>query len=127
MTLSNTVAFFGMRVIQFYADKDMEEVLEINKKLKFILYIILCMTGPVIGILICGIICSKIGGYASKNGMIFILFLNIIACIASLLITATLNPFFIFRGMLAIFILLCRCYPFARRCYYFFFTKKFKR
>ena len=92
MTLSNTVAFFGMRVIQFYADKYMEEVLEIKEKLKFILYIILCMTGPVIGILICGIICSKIGGYASKNGMIFILLLNILACIASLLITATLNP-----------------------------------
>ena len=82
MTISNTVAFFGMRVIQFYADKYMDLVLNISQNIKFILYIILCMTGPVFGILICGIICSKIGGYGSKNGMIFILILNIIACIS---------------------------------------------
>ena len=91
MSISNTVAFFGMRIIQFYADKYMELVLKISKKIKFFLYIILCMTGPVVGILICGIICSKIGGYTSKNGMIFILALNIIACVSSVFITATLN------------------------------------
>ena len=91
MSISNTVVFFGIRVIQFYADKYMEVILKIEENLKFILYIIICMTGPVVGILICGIICSKIGGYTSKNGMIFILVLHIIACISSLFITATLN------------------------------------
>ena len=91
MSISNTVAFFGMRVIQFYADKYMELILKISESIKFILYIVLCMTGPVVGILICGIICSKIGGYTSKNGMIFILALNIIACISSVFMTATLN------------------------------------
>ena len=93
MVIGNTVAFFGMRVIQFFADAYMEEVLDVKKEIKFILYIVLCMTGPVLGILICGIICSKIGGYASKNGMIFIIILNIIACITSHLITLTLNSF----------------------------------
>ena len=93
MSIGNTVAFFGMRVIQFYADEYMGTVLKIEKKVKSILYVVLCMTGPVLGILICGIICSKLGGYASKNGMIFIIILNIIACISSHFITLTLNPF----------------------------------
>ena len=93
MAIGNTVAFFGMRVIQFYADEYMGTVLGIEKKIKFILYVVLCMTGPVLGILICGIICSKLGGYASKKGMIFIIILNVIACISSHFITLTLNPF----------------------------------
>ena len=82
-----------MRVIQFYADKYMEKVLHVEESKKFIYYIVLCMTGPVIGILICGVIITKIGGYASKNGMIFILILNIIACIISIFITISLNTF----------------------------------
>ena len=93
ISLGNTVAFFGMRVIQFYADKYMEKVLHVEESKKFIYYIVLCMTGPVIGILICGVIITKIGGYASKNGMIFILILNIIACIISIFITISLNTF----------------------------------
>ena len=93
MSLGNTVAFFGMRVIQFYADKYMEKVLDVEENNKFIYYIVLCMTGPILGILICGIIMSKIGGYTSKKGMIFILILNIAACIISLFITISLNTF----------------------------------
>ena len=49
------------------------------------------MTGPILGVLICGIICSKIGGYTSRKGMHFILTLNVVACISSIFITATLN------------------------------------
>ena len=93
MSIGNTVAFFGMRVIQFYADKYMELVLNIEESKKFAYYIVLCMTGPILGILICGIIITKIGGYASKKGMIFILVLNIIGSIISLFFTVTLNAF----------------------------------
>ena len=93
MSIGNTVAFFGMRVIQFYADKYMDLVLKIEESRKFFYYIVLCMTGPVLGIIICGIIMTKIGGYASKNGMIFILILNIIAAFISIFITVTLNSF----------------------------------
>ena len=93
MSIGNTVGFFGMRVIQFYADKFMEFVLDVETSQKFIYYIVLCMTGPVFGIIICGLICSKIGGYSSRNGMIFILILNIIACISSSFITISLNQF----------------------------------
>ena len=92
MSISNTVAFFGARVIQFYADKYMEVVLKIKQNIKYFLFIFLCLTGPSFGNIISGIICTKIGGYASKNGMKFILLLNIIACFSSIFITATLNP-----------------------------------
>ena len=49
MSISNTVAFFGMRVIQYYADKYMEKVLKISENIKHILYIIICITGPIVG------------------------------------------------------------------------------
>ena len=93
MSIGNTVAFFGMRIIQFYADKYMELVLDVEETKKFIFYILLCMTGPIFGIIICGIIMTKIGGYGSKKGMIFILVLNFLACVSSLFITITLNTF----------------------------------
>jgi len=92
-SIGNTVAFFGMRVIQFYADKFMELVLDVNKNMKFIYYIVLCLTGPVFGIIICGLICTKIGGYTSKKGMIFILILNVIACVSSSFITISLHQY----------------------------------
>ena len=82
-----------MRVIQFYADKYMELVLNVNKNIKFIYFIILCVSGPILGVIIIGIIMQKIGGYGSKNGMIFIIILNAIASFVSILITLTLNTF----------------------------------
>ena len=92
-SIGNTVAFFGMRVIQFYADKFMELVLDVQKSMKFIYYIVLCLTGPVFGIIICGLICTKIGGYTSKKGMIFIFSLNVIACVSSSFITISLHQY----------------------------------
>ena len=96
MSIGNTVAFFGMRVIQFYADKYMELVLDVDKNVKFVYYIVLCLTGPILGIVIVGLIMQKIGGYGSRNGMIFILVLNTVAAFDSLLYSATLNTFLSF-------------------------------
>ena len=93
MTIGNTVAIFGVRVIQFYADKYMEVVLGVDKNAKFIYFIVLCITGPILGILIVGIIMQKIGGYGSRNGMIFIIILNAVASIVSMIFPATLNTF----------------------------------
>ena len=93
MSLGNTVAFFGMRVIQFYADIYMEVVLDVDKDIKFIYFIVLCITGPILGILIIGFIMQKIGGYGSRNGMIFIIILNVVASGVSMLFSATLNTF----------------------------------
>ena len=93
MSIGNTVAIFGVRVIQFYADKYMEVVLGVDKNAKFIYFIVLCITGPILGILIVGIIMQKIGGYGSRNGMIFIIILNAVASIVSMIFPATLNTF----------------------------------
>ena len=51
------------------------------------------MTGPIVGIIVCGLIITKIGGYGSKNGMKFILLLNIIGSVISIFITVSLNTF----------------------------------
>ena len=93
MSLGNTVAFFGMRIIQFYADKYMTLVLKVEESMKFVYYIILSITGPIVGILIIGIIMQKIGGYASRNGMYLIIILNVIASVISIMITISLNTF----------------------------------
>ena len=93
MSIGNTTAFFGMRIIQFYADKYMDLVLNVEPTQKNIYFIVLCITGPIIGILIIGFIMQKIGGYGSRKGMILIIILNIIADFISLLFTATLNVF----------------------------------
>ena len=82
-----------MRVIQFYADKYMEIVLDVEKEVKFVYFIVLCITGPILGILIVGFIMQKIGGYGSRNGMIFIIVLNVVAAIVSMIFPATLNTF----------------------------------
>jgi len=82
-----------MRVIQFYADKYMELVLDVDKNVKFIYYTVLCITGPILGVLIIGIIMQKIGGYGSRKGMILIIILNTIGAFISLVFTLTLNTF----------------------------------
>ena len=93
MSIGSTVAFLGMRVIQFYADKYMELVLDVDKNVKFIYYTVLCITGPILGVLIIGIIMQKIGGYGSRKGMILIIILNTIGAFISLVFTLTLNTF----------------------------------
>ena len=93
MSIGNTVAFFGMRVIQFYADKYMELVLEVDKNVKFIYFIVLIITGPIIGILIIGFVMQKIGGYGSRNGFILIIVLNAVASVVAMIFPATLNTF----------------------------------
>jgi MFS family permease len=59
MSIGNTVAFFCMRVLQFHAEIFMEKVLKVEENLRFIFFILLVLAGPVIGIIICGIICKK--------------------------------------------------------------------
>ena len=93
MSIGNTIAFFGMRIIQFYADKYMDVVLNVEPKAKNVYFIVLCITGPIFGVLIVGMIMQKIGGYGSRKGMILIIILNTVAAFISLLFTATLNTF----------------------------------
>lgn len=93
MSIANTVCYFGMRVLQFYADRYMTDFLDVPDSVKFYYYFIICVTGPLIGVISGGIICSKLGGYVSKNGMIFILICFGVAALSSSFIGLNNNTF----------------------------------
>ena len=85
-SLCNSVAFFGIGVVQFYGDKYMEIVLEIDKAYRFILFGILCLFGPTTGMVCGGIICSKLGGYIKRSSMTFVILCMAISSVISMLI-----------------------------------------
>ena len=72
-SLCNSVAFFGIGVVQFYGNKYMEKVLEIGESIRFILFALLCLFGPTSGMVFGGILCSKLGGYIKRRSMAFVI------------------------------------------------------
>ena len=82
-TLSNSTIWFGMSVVQYWGDKYMEKVLHMEKSERFIAFGCLCILGPIVGILVGGIICSKLGGYENKKSMIFLIILIFMGSIIS--------------------------------------------
>ena len=72
-SLCNSVAFFGIGVVQYYGDKYMDKVLEIGSSIRFILFGLLCLLGPTSGMVFGGIICSKLGGYIKRKSMTFVI------------------------------------------------------
>ena len=82
----NSVAFFGIGVVQYYGNKYMEFVLEIGDSVRFVLFGILCLFGPTTGMVFGGIICSKIGGYVKSRSMAFVILCMAIASIISMCI-----------------------------------------
>lgn len=85
-TLSNSVAFFGMSVVQYWGDKYMEKVLGMNEGNRFIAFSCLCLLGPILGMTFGGILCTKLGGYGKKKSMTFTITLILIATIISSII-----------------------------------------
>lgn len=85
-SLCNSVAFFGIGVVQFYGDKYMKLVLDIGDSIRFILFGLLCLFGPTSGMVFGGIISSKLGGYVKRSSMIFIITAMIVAGVISMLI-----------------------------------------
>ena len=72
-SLCNSVAFFGIGVVQFFGDKYMKLVLKIGDSTRFILFGLLCLFGPTTGMVVGGIICSKLGGYVKRRSMVFVI------------------------------------------------------
>jgi predicted MFS family arabinose efflux permease len=93
-TLSNSVAFFGMSVIQYWGDKYMDKILKMETTPRFIAFGSLCLLGPIVGMVFGGIICSKLGGYGKKKSIVFIILLTLFSSIISSLIAIS-NPFFL--------------------------------
>lgn len=109
-TLSNSVAFFGMSVIQYWGDKYMETVLQMQTTQRFIAFGSLCLLGPIIGMVFGGTVCSKLGGYGNKKSMIFIIILSICSTIISLLIAKSNTFFFVVTAWSFLFFI-CAAIP----------------
>ena len=90
-TLSNSVAFFGMGIVQFWGDKYMEIVLNMESTFRFIVFAVLCLLGPILGMVFGGVVCSKLGGYNKRKAMTLIIIMLLVAAIISSLITLGKN------------------------------------
>ena len=108
-TLSNSVAFFGMGVVQYWGDKYMEKVLNMNDR--FFAFAGLCLLGPILGIVFGGYVCDKLGGYQKRNSMVFIIIIMIVSSIISSLIAIhkIKSLFIILTGSYLLF--LCAAMP----------------
>ena len=104
-SLCNSVAFFGIGVVQFYGNKYMEKVLDINEGIRFILFGFLCLFGPTTGMVCGGIICSKLGGYVKKSSMTFV-----IICMA---ISSIISMFIAFHDLTILFVITGWSYLFS--------------
>ena len=110
-TLSNSVSFFGMGIVQYLGEIYMELVLKMDATLRFIIFSLLCLLGPIVGMIFGGLVCSKLGGYNKRRAMIFIIILLMAAAILSSLITLGDNTivFIIFSWSYLFF--LCAAVP----------------
>lgn len=110
-TLSNSVSFFGMGIVQYWGEIYMELVLKMDATLRFIIFSLLCLLGPILGMIFGGLVCSKLGGYNKRRAMIFIIILLMAAAVLSSLITIGDNSivFIIFSWSYLFF--LCAAVP----------------
>ena len=103
-SLCNSVAFFGIGVVQFYGDKYMNKVLGIDGGTRFILFALLCLFGPTSGMVFGGIICSKLGGYVKRKSMTFVIISMAIASAISMTIAChKISAIFIIAGWTYLF------------------------
>ena len=110
-TLSNSVSFFGMGIVQYWGEIYMELVLKMDATFRFIIFSLLCLLGPILGMIFGGLVCSKLGGYNKRRAMVFIIILLIVAALLSSLITLGNNTivFIIFSWSYLFF--LCAAVP----------------
>ena len=109
-TLSNSVAFFGMSVVQYWGENYMEKVLKMDTTPRFIAFGSLCLLGPILGMVFGGYICSRLGGYDKRSSMIFIIILSLSSSIISCIIAHTNTVFFIITCWSYLF-LICASIP----------------
>ena len=103
-SLCNSVAFFGIGVVQFFGDKYMDLVLGIDDIPRFILFGFLCLFGPTTGMVCGGIICSKLGGYVKRKSMTFVILCMTIASFISMLVAChEIKVLFVIAGWTYLF------------------------
>ena len=101
----NSVAFFGIGVVQYFGDKYMKLVLDIDDSVRFIFFGSLCLLGPTLGMVLGGVVCSKLGGYVKRNSMTFVIISMAVASIISMTIAC--------HQIIAIFVISSLTYLFA--------------
>lgn len=92
-SLCNSVAFFGIGVVQYFGDKYMKLVLKIGDSARFILFGMLCLFGPTTGMVVGGVISSKLGGYITRNSMVFVIICSAVSAGISMLIAIHKNSY----------------------------------
>jgi len=103
-SLCNSVAFFGIGVVQFYGDKYMGKVLKVSESTRFILFALLCLFGPTSGMVFGGLFCSKLGGYINRRSMTFVIISMTIASVISMGIAShTITAIFVIAGWTYLF------------------------
>ena len=86
-TLSNSVAYFGMGVIQYWGNNYLKNYMGVENKLSLFIFNVICVSGPTIGVIIGGILTQKLGGYTKRKTIYFALLLSIISSIISIFIS----------------------------------------
>ena len=89
----------------------MEEVLKMEKQIRFAAFGSLCLLGPIIGIIFGGFVCNKIGGYQKRGSMVFIMILMLVSTIISTLIAIHKITFLFILSTGGYLLFLCAAMP----------------
>lgn len=93
--LANSVIFFGMAVVQFWGASYMKNVLEeTDDFIQLYVFSAICITGPPAGVILGGVVGSKIGGYTVKPAIVYCTIFCGISCIFALTVTLYKNVAF---------------------------------
>jgi hypothetical protein len=84
MAFSITFLYFVVTCIQFWFSDYMISVMEQPKEIVFTIFGVVSITGPVFGVILGGIISSKLGGYNTKNSLYVTALLSAFACACAL-------------------------------------------
>jgi sugar phosphate permease len=68
LCLSLSGIFFIVTGIQFWLPKYLQDVLNYDQEKSALIYMVVCFTGPVAGVIVGGLITNAYGGYNSRDG-----------------------------------------------------------
>ena len=94
-TISGSVAFFGLGVIQFWGNDYLKNYLEVKNNGALFMFNILSISGPTLGVAFGGYLISKIGGYSKIEANYIPIFFSFLSGIFGLSVGFT-NKLFIY-------------------------------
>jgi MFS family permease len=94
-TISGSVAFFGLGVIQFWGNDYLKNYLEVKNNGALFIFNILSISGPTLGVAFGGYLISKIGGYSKIEANYIPIFFSFLSGIFGLSVGFT-NKLFIY-------------------------------